>query len=147
MFSDPLTDVLRRWAEVFMHRSMRDFRKFTRESGLSMSQLGALFQIYHCGTCGVSEIGEHLGVTSAAASQMIDRMVQLGLLQRSEDPIDRRNKSLALTDKGQALVGESIEARRRWMQDLTNELTPDQREAIIQALTVLTQAARRLEED
>lgn len=146
MSTDPLTDVLRRWAEVFMHRSMRDFREFTRQSGLSMSQLSALFQIYHCGECGVSDIGEHLGVTRAAASQMIDRLVQLDLLQRSENPLDRRNKSLALTANGRALIGESIEARRRWMQDLTAALPPDQRAAIIEALTVLTQAARRLEE-
>jgi DNA-binding MarR family transcriptional regulator len=146
MSSDQFTDILRRWAEVFMHRSMRDFHRFTRESGLSMSQLNALFRIYHGGACGVSDIGEHLGVTNAASSQMIDRLVQLELLQRSEDPIDRRNKNLALTDKGRAMIGESIEARRRWLQDLTTTLTPDQQEAIASALTTLTQAAQRLEE-
>ena len=146
MFSDHLTDILRLWAEVFMHRSMRDFQRFTRESGLSMSQLNALFRIYHGGACGISDIGEHLGVTSAASSQMIDRLVQLDLLQRSEDPLDRRNKSLTLTDKGRALIEESIEARRRWLEDLTRTLTPDQQAAIASALTTLTLAAQRLEE-
>jgi DNA-binding MarR family transcriptional regulator len=77
---------------------------------------------------------------------MINRLVQLELLQRSEDPLDRRNKSLALTDKGYALIGKSIEARRRWLQNLTNTLTPDQQEAIASALTTLTQAAQTLEE-
>jgi DNA-binding MarR family transcriptional regulator len=146
MSSEPFTDILRRWAEVFMHRSMRDFHQFTRESGLSMSQLNALFHIYHAGACGVSEIGEHLGVTNAASSQMIDRMVQLELLQRTEDPLDRRNKCLALTDKGRAVIAESIEARRRWLQDLTTTLTPIQQEAIAEALTTLTQAAQQLKE-
>jgi DNA-binding MarR family transcriptional regulator len=145
MSSDHFTNILRQWAEVFMHRSMRDFRKFTRESGLSMSQLNAMYHIHHCGACGVTDIGEQLGVTSAAASQLIDRLVQLDLLQRSEDPQDRRNKSLTLTAKGRALIGDSVEARRRWMQDLTAALTPDQQDAIIESLTVLTQAARRLE--
>lgn len=146
MTLDLLSDVLRQWAEVFMHHSMRDFRQFTRASGLSMSQLGTLFHLYHCGTCGVSDIGGHLGVTNAAASQMIDRLVQLGLLQRYENPIDRRNKSLVLTDEGRALIGESIEARRRWMQDLTTALTPDQQATIASALTELIKAAQRLEE-
>ena len=146
MSSDHLTDILRLWAEVFMHRSMRDFQRFTRESGLSMSQLNALFRIYHGGACGISDIGEHLGVTSAASSQMIDRLVQLDLLQRSEDPLDRRNKSLTLTEKGRAIIGESIEARRRWLEDLTRTLTPDQQAAIASALTTLTVAAQRLEE-
>jgi DNA-binding MarR family transcriptional regulator len=146
MSSNQLTDILRQWAEVFMHRSMRDFHQFTRKSGLSMSQLNALFHIYHGGACGISDIGEHLGVTSAASSQMIDRLVQLDLLQRSEDPLDRRNKCLALTAKGRAIIGESIEARRRWLEDLTTTLTPDQQEAIASALTTLTYAAQRLEE-
>lgn len=129
-----------------MHRSMRDFHRFTRESGVSMSQLNALFRIYHGGACGISDIGEHLGVTSAASSQMIDRLVQLDLLQRSEDPLDRRNKSLALTDKGRALIADSIEARRRWLEDLTRTLAPDQQAAIASALTTLTLAAQQLEE-
>jgi ATP-binding cassette subfamily B protein len=57
MSTEPFPDVLRQWAEVFMHRFMRDAREFTRRSGLSMSQLNAMFHIHHCGTCGVREIG------------------------------------------------------------------------------------------
>ena len=138
------TDVLRRWAEVFMHRSMREYRQFSRDSGLSMSQMSALFHIHYGGHCGVSDLGEHLGVTNAAASQMIDRLVQQGLLERSEHPIDRRAKYLALTPRGQALVQQAIEARMRWIEDLTTTLTSEQQQAIAAALTTLTQAARDL---
>ena len=56
-------------------------------------------------------IAEHLGVSNAAASQMVDRLVGMGLLERSEDPDDRRAKALALTEKGKALVLDSIEAK------------------------------------
>ena len=145
MSIQPLNDTLREWAEVFMRRSMHDFRDFTRDSGLSMSQISALFQIYHGGTYGVSDIGEHLGVTNAGASQMIDRLVQQGLLERSEDPHDRRSRRLALTSKGLALVQSSIEARRRWLENLTTAFTPEQQEELSAALTLLTQAALRLE--
>jgi DNA-binding MarR family transcriptional regulator len=144
--SDPLlfTDVLRRWAEVFMRRSMHEFRQFSKDSGLSMSQMSALFHIHYGGECGVSDVGEHLGVTNAAASQMIDRLVQQGLLERSEDPNDRRAKNLALTPRGLALVHQAIQARMRWMEQLTTSLTSDQQQAIAAALTALTQAARNL---
>jgi DNA-binding MarR family transcriptional regulator len=146
MAPDPTNDLLRQWAEVFMHRSIRDFREFSRLSGLSMSQLGVLLRLHRCGTCRVSDIAEHLGVTNAAASQLIDRLVQLDLLQRSENPSDRRNKSLVLTAKGQALVGEGIQAPQRWLQDLTATLTPDQQASIAGALAALIQAAQRLDE-
>ncbi len=137
--------VLQNWAEVFMRRSMREFVQFSKASGLSMGQLSTLFRLYHRGGCGVSDIGEDLGVTNAAASQMIDRLVQQGLIQRAEDPNDRRVKSLTLTQKGRALVEESIASRRRWMEELTQTLTPQEQESIIQSLTLLTEAALGLE--
>jgi len=140
------TDVLREWTEVFMRHSMGGFRDFTRQTGLSMSQLGALFRISHCGTCDVSDISEHLGVTNAATSQMVDRLVQQGLLDRSEDPDDRRVKILVLTPEGQDIVLAAVEARRTWIQGLTEALTPEQQETIASALTILNKAARELEQ-
>lgn len=139
------TEVLREWSEVFMGRSMREFTQFMRESGLSMPQFSALFHLRYHGGCGVSDIGGHLGVSNAAASQMIDRLVQQGLLKRSVDPNDRRAKQLRLTPDSQALIEASIRARQRWMEELTTALTPDEQTAIIQALQKLTEVARRLE--
>lgn len=140
------TSVLRQWAEVFMHRSMRDFMQLSKKSGLSMPQLSTLFRLFHGEQCGVSEIGDHLGVTSAAASQMIDRLVQQGFLRRSEGEIDRRVKNIALTDKGRAVVQESIETRQRWMEELTTALSPEEQDDIVAALILLTGAAHALEQ-
>jgi DNA-binding MarR family transcriptional regulator len=140
-----LAITLRAWAEVFMRHSMRDLREATRQTGLSMSQISAMLRIYRCGVCGVSDIGDDLGVTSAAASQMVDRLVNQGLLERSEDPLDRRNKPLKLTSQGQAAVCEMLDARQRWLEDLTAALSPEQQQEIVSALTVLTQAAHELD--
>ncbi len=139
------TLVLRDWAEIFMHRSMRDFKRFMDEFGLSASQLNTLMRLYHGGKCGVGDIGDQLGVTDAAASQMVDRMVQQGLFIRAEDSSDRRMRKVDLTDKARELVEAGIEARRRWLEDLTATLTPKEQELIIHALVLLTDAARKLE--
>ena len=143
--SDQFNQVLRDWSETFMRRSMHDFVQFSKESGLSMTQIHTLFRLHHSGMCGVTEIGDHLGVTHAAASQMVDRLVQMGMLERAEDPSDRRVKQLSLTAAGNRLVQDSIEARRHWMEQLTDFLDPDELEQIIQALTILTRTAHRLE--
>ena len=66
-----LSEVVREWSEVYMHRSARDFKRFMRETGLSFSQVNVLMRLYHSGKSGVSEIGVQLGVTNAAASQAI----------------------------------------------------------------------------
>ncbi|MFA5872834.1 MAG: MarR family transcriptional regulator [Anaerolineales bacterium] len=141
-----LTEVLREWSEVFMHRSGRDFKRFMDETGLSFSQISVLMRLKHGGNSGVSEIGNQLGVTNAAASQAVDRLVQLGLIERTEDPEDRRAKRLALTQKGRALIEKGVAARSKWIEGLTDALTPEQQNMIISALTLLTEAARKTKE-
>jgi len=137
-----LNEVLQEWSEVFMHRSMRDFKRFMDESGLSASQANALMRLYHEGACGVSDIGIQLGFTNAAASQMVERLVQMGLVERSEQPTDRRVKQLSLTANGRALVERGISARRAWMETLTVKLAPEQQAMVAQALVLLTEAAK-----
>jgi len=143
--STELTQALHKWSETFMRRSIHDLIRFSKGSGLSMPQMSALFHLHHANECGVSNIGEHLGVTNAAASQMIDRLVQQGLIGRTEDPKDRRVKQLKLTVKGKTIVQEGTEIRRRWIENLTNTLTNEQQEAITDALNILTNTAKEME--
>jgi DNA-binding MarR family transcriptional regulator len=144
--SQDFTHVIREWSGVFMQRSMRDFRRFMDDTGLSFSQISVLMRLKHAGISGVSEIGGQMGVTKAAASQAVDRLVDLGLIQRSEDPQDRRTRPLALTTEGQELVERAIAARSQWVEGLTEALTPPQQEMIIAALTLLTEAARKTDD-
>ncbi|HVN14679.1 MAG TPA: MarR family winged helix-turn-helix transcriptional regulator [Anaerolineales bacterium] len=141
-----LTDAIHKWSEVFMRRSGRDFKRCMDESGLSFSQIILLMRLYHGGKSGVSGIGEQLGITNAAASQSIDRLVNLGLIERTEDPEDRRAKQLVLTRQGQALITKSVKARSQWVEGLTKALTPEQQNMVIAALTLLAQAAQVTEE-
>jgi len=137
--------VLREWADVFMRRSMHETIQFWKVSGLSMPQISTMMHLRHHGACGVSEVGTHLGVTNAAASQMVDKLVEMGLLKRTEDPHDRRAKQLTLTPKGEAFIQKGVEVRRRWLEELVTALTPEQQSAIITALPYLTVAAQKLE--
>jgi DNA-binding MarR family transcriptional regulator len=142
--ADPFVATLHHWIEVFMHRTMRNFIPYARESGLSMSQLGALFYIQHKGSTGVTDLGDHLGVTSAAASQMLERLVQQELVMRSEDPTDRRVKQIALTEKGLQAFHESIRARQSWLIELAKNLSADEKEQITAALNILIDKASQL---
>lgn len=146
MPSKSFSEVLYDWADVFMHRSFRDFRRFMDENELSSTQVTALMRLHHGKECGVSEIASHLGITNAASSQMVERLVKAGLMLRVEDPVDRRVKSLSLTPAGRDLVERSIDARKCWMESLTQELSSEQQENIAQALIMLTEAARRLDD-
>ncbi len=147
MPTDPFVATLQEWIEVAMRRSMRHFLRYARESGLSMSHFGAIFHIHRIGSCGVTEMGEHLGVTSAAASQMLDRLVQQGFVLRAEDPEDRRVKRIELTEKGQQVYEEGIRARQGWLDELAGTLSEDEKRTITSALNILILKANQQTND
>lgn len=93
----------------------------------------------------MSEISERFEVTPAAASQLVDKLVQNGFIVREEDPKDRRAKMLNLTDKGRDLVQQGFEERYRWMDQLSGRLTEAERIQISEALDILTRVASDLE--
>ncbi|MCJ7715250.1 MAG: MarR family transcriptional regulator [Anaerolineales bacterium] len=144
---DPFVTTFHQWLEIFMHRSMRHFIKFARESGLSMSMIGTLFHLNRWGSSGVTDLGDHLGVTSAASSQMLERLVQQELILRTEDPTDRRVKQIVLTKKGCQVLEESTRARQGWLEGLSDCLSDEEKKQITAALNIMINKADQLEDN
>jgi len=139
------SQAIRSWMDVFMHRSMRGWGLFAKSTGLSMPQFSVLMQLHYRGACGMSEISERFEVTAAAASQLVDKLVQSGFIKREEDPHDRRAKLLNLTDRGKELIQQGIEERYRWVDQLEERLTAEESVQISEALNIMTRAAQELE--
>jgi DNA-binding MarR family transcriptional regulator len=131
--------------DVFMHRSMRGWGRFAKSTGLTMPQLSILMQLHHKGSCGMSEISERFDVTPAAASQLVDKLVQSGYLERAEDPSDRRARLLKLSPAGLRLVEEGINERYRWMDELVKNLSVEEKAKVSEALDILTRAAQAVD--
>ncbi len=119
------SQITRQWMDIFMHRSMRGWSHFAKSTGLSMPQFSILMQLHHRGGCGLSEISERFDITNAAASQLVDKLVHSGYLERTEDPSDRRAKVLNLTDQGRSFVDQGIHERHRWVDELVRSLSAE----------------------
>ncbi|MGB2954572.1 MAG: MarR family transcriptional regulator [Anaerolineales bacterium] len=145
MNKDPFIATFQQWIDIFMHRSLRRFIHFARENGLSMSMIGTLFHLSKKGCAGVTDLGDHLGVTSAASSQMLERLVQQELILRTEDPTDRRVKQIVLTEKGHNVLDEGVRARQGWLDDLVEILSREEKELIKGALDLMIIKANQLE--
>lgn len=143
--SEELTKILLEWSAVFMRRSMRDFTSYTRKTGLSMTQMNVLMRIYHRGPCEMSEIASLLMTSPAAASQLVERMIQQELVYREESPKDRRVRLVHLTENAQQQVQQSITARGAWVETLMDSLPADQRQPVADALRLLTEKAQQME--
>lgn len=143
--SSELTETIRQLMDVITTRSMRERSHFVKASGLSMPQFGILMHLYYSTNCGISHLGEYMDISAPAASQIVDRLVQHGLVERTEDPNDRRAKQLTLTPKGRELIETGIVERTRWVDELAASLSTETYDAVASTLAMLTEAVRKLE--
>ena len=138
---DQFVETMGNWMRIFMHNSMHRAMLYAKECGWSMSQLGTLMVIHRKGSSAVSDIGEEMGISNPAASQMLDRLVQEGLILRTEDPTDRRVKQVQMTEKGLKILHGNLQARQSWLPELANNLTEEEKELISQALDIMIKKA------
>jgi DNA-binding MarR family transcriptional regulator len=143
--SSELTKTIRQWMEVITTRSMQERSRYVKATGLSMPQFGILMHLYYRTNCGISHLGEHMDISAPAASQLVDRLVQHGLVERTEDPHDRRAKVLALTPKGRELIEAGFVERTRWVDDLVASLSPETYDLVASTLAMLTETVNKLE--
>lgn len=107
------------------------------EIHLSMAQLKGLFVLTR-GAMSVSEVGEALGTGKAAASLLIERLVRVGLVDRTEDPVDRRRTLVQLTTEGEQAVSRLRDGGRERFIDWLNRLSDDDLAALAQGMRALT---------
>jgi DNA-binding MarR family transcriptional regulator len=140
-----LTQLLLDWSTIFVRLSMHDFNRLARGGGLSLAQMSVLMHLHYNGPREVMGFAELMQVSPAAASQMVERLVQAGLVQRVETRDDRRVRQVHLTEQGRQVVLTSVSARQQWVESLITRLPEEQKEAIGQALRVLIERAAELE--
>lgn len=144
--SDPdLNTVLADWSASLIRHSLHDFNRFARKAGLSLAQMNILMHIYYQGPNEVLNFCEMMQISPAGASQMIERMVQEGVVQRLEAAGDRRVRLVSLTDAGRQVVLECIAARKVWLEQIVANIPADQRPQLAQALAQLGAYANQVE--
>ena len=128
---------MERWAGIYMFQSLVEFFNFLKHAELSLHQAYALTFVFYNGPSKISDLCEHMMVSAAAASQMVDRLEKQNLVIRQPDPEDRRIRNVVLTSEGESFVQKSIEARQSWVKALPASLTEEEQEQITAALQIL----------
>ena len=104
------------------------------EASVTLHQLLMLNLLAQRGACTLSEVAHELNMSQSASSQMIDRLVQLGLVARGEDPRDRRQKRLEATPEAARLTGSFSGAARRTGSQGVAALSPTLRHELADVL-------------
>lgn len=114
-----------------------------RRAALSTSELHALRHLMG-EALGPVELARRLGVTSAASSGIVDRLVAHGHVERQPHPADGRRTVVSLTDSGRLEVIERMAPMFAALARLDSELTDTERAVVERYLSGATQAMRAL---
>ena len=111
------------------------------EMGITFPQLRILFLVRREPRSDLRSLAERLDVGTSAASQQVDRLVDRGLLIRSEDPEDRRRIQLELTDKGQEAVESISSTSRDYLNTLFDRFTDAELHDLTKSFEAVVDAA------
>jgi DNA-binding MarR family transcriptional regulator len=104
---------------------------FAQQAGLGVTETQALSYLASHGDRGQTELAADLGITTGAATALVDRLERRGMAQRFGHPSDRRRVQIRLTDRGRSAIHRS----QTWLGAAFQHVPPDQIALVSQALS------------
>jgi DNA-binding MarR family transcriptional regulator len=91
--------------------------------GMTLLQLTALYLIGALEPVSLTDLARALGTRSPAASVMVGRLTQAGLVYRARDPHNRRRVTLTLTADARRIIGDTGPDTARRLQTVLNGIS------------------------
>jgi DNA-binding MarR family transcriptional regulator len=108
------------------------------ELNLGFTQLAAMYALADSGTMTVADLADSLGRSPSAVSRMIDALEARQLIERRQDTEDRRQRTVVLTGRGQALLGLVDRARAQEFLSIVRPLPPAERAVVAMGVAALS---------
>ncbi|HEY2204951.1 MAG TPA: MarR family transcriptional regulator [Pseudonocardia sp.] len=109
---------------------------------LSVVQVATLYLLESGRSPTVRMLAERIDRSVSATSRLVDQLVVGGLVDRREDPADRRARRLGLTGRGHDVLRRFERTRANAQLALTAHLTRDEQRTVAEAMALLAKAAR-----
>ncbi|HUX42775.1 MAG TPA: MarR family transcriptional regulator [Rectinemataceae bacterium] len=133
-------EILTRWMDFFIQMQYGSISNWLMHE-LSFAQARALIVIAAKKSQTLGQLAILLDVSKATASVLVQHLVDKGLLERRENPQDRRSVDITLSSKGAEIGAGRRGARegqwRRWLERMTEEELGD----LARGLAALARAA------
>ena len=107
------------------------------ELRLGFTQLAALYALADGGTTTIGELAESLGRSPSATSRLVDGLAKRRLVERREEPEDRRQRSITLTQRGQAVLRAVDRARADQFLRIVRPLPTPERALVAMGVAAL----------
>jgi DNA-binding MarR family transcriptional regulator len=137
--TEPIVDAVVRASRALVGITVRALASVSNE--VTLPQLRTLVVVATQGPQTVSALADRLDVHASTMTRMCSRLVARGLVARKPSALDRREVVIELTPPGQGLVDEVLGKRRREIDEVVRRMTPEDRDRVVSALELFSQAA------
>ncbi|MEU4195850.1 MarR family transcriptional regulator [Kribbella sp. NPDC026611] len=126
---------------VVVGRVTRRLREVSTQHELTPSQAVVLSRLDKDGPASASELAAAERVRPQSMAAILRALRDADLIERHPDPTDGRRQVVSLTTSGRRLLQGDRKVRQEWLtQALHDHCTEPERQTILKALTLLTQA-------
>ncbi|NQV50478.1 MAG: MarR family transcriptional regulator [Candidatus Marinimicrobia bacterium] len=94
--------------------------------GITMTQFGVLEILEHLGSLPLKTIGEKILLSSSNLVTVIDNLEKQGLVNRQNNPADRRSVMVCLTDKGKSTLKPIFQSHLEQLVECFSILNEDE---------------------
>jgi DNA-binding MarR family transcriptional regulator len=140
---DPLTEGIVERIQKLARAFDRTMDETLVETGLdrrSYHVLGKLRSVGPPYRRSAGQLAEHMGLSSGAMTNRLDRMEAAGLVRRLADPNDRRATLIEPTEEGRALWDRAVATQAQREAKVASVLAPKEREELHRLLRTLMRA-------
>jgi DNA-binding MarR family transcriptional regulator len=113
---------------------------------VTMSQAKLLYLVAAQPGIVMSALAAQLGVGLSTVSGLVDRLVEHGYLERREDPADRRQQRVTVTEQGTSVIEHLREMNQRHMRTLLDGLSIPDLRALRTGIAALGRQAQRIDQ-
>jgi DNA-binding MarR family transcriptional regulator len=140
---DDYMQTMENWAKLYFFQSLTEFFNYLKQTDLSLLQAYALAHLFFKGPLKMSDLCEHMMVSPAAGSQLIDRLEKLEMVERISESGDRRVRKIMVLEKGKNFVQENFRFSQSWIAEIPTDLTPEQVAQITSVLSMILQSINK----
>ena len=110
--------ILARGSEIFMTRCLADF-------GLTATEVVILRYLYDAVSPVQEDVSEHFMLDRGAIARTLRRLEEKEIIKRYENPNNRREKMIAITDKGLELKSFCFGLTDLWQETILSGISED----------------------
>lgn len=138
----PPTNALAGELRVALGQAARRIRQQRGDAGLTDPQYNVLLWLTKKGPLTPGQLAELERIQPPSMTRTVNGLVELGLVGKTEHPTDGRQVVVTLSDLGVAEVAETRRRRDAWLTQRLQEMSPDERRLLTDAIELLRRIAQ-----